>query len=371
MRILFISAFPPNKKTAGQNYTRLLLHDLSKDNEISLYYCTYPGHSVDIDSELDVNSCRRSLFHKVRNFFFFPFLFPFFTSKFSLRLLFKIRRISKSYDLLYFDFSQTFIYSLFVNHQNKVFMSHDVIYQMFSRKKYGAFFLNLVFIRLTENCLFRSAKKICCFSEKDKDLILKTYGKDSLVVSFYIDPLLSNLNTSELDIAEYFVLYGSWSRKENMHGLLWFLDNVYVRVSNKVKLVVIGGGLNDFAKRKIQFYSNIQYLGFVENPYPYIYQAKAVLAPLFMGAGVKVKVIESLAAGTPVIGTNIAFEGIKDFKVNGFSPMILACSSDEFVAKILELDVNVKIKTEIKEVFTSSYFNNKFINLMPYITKCK
>ena len=39
-------------------------------------------------------------------------------------------------------------------------------------------------------------------------------------------------------------------------------------------------------------------------------QSAAVIVPLFQGAGIKVKVIDSFTVGTPVIGTELAFEGL-------------------------------------------------------------
>ena len=58
-------------------------------------------------------------------------------------------------------------------------------------------------------------------------------------------------------------------------------------------------------------------LGFVDNPYKIMSESLGLIAPLFHGAGIKVKVIESLACGTPVIGTEVAFEGI-DFIENKY-----------------------------------------------------
>ena len=49
MKILFITAFPPNQKTAGQDYTRRLILDLvDKGNAISLFYTEYPNHLVEL-----------------------------------------------------------------------------------------------------------------------------------------------------------------------------------------------------------------------------------------------------------------------------------------------------------------------------------
>ena len=47
MKILFITAFPPCQKTAGQDYThRLILDLLSKGHEISVVYAEYPSHNA-------------------------------------------------------------------------------------------------------------------------------------------------------------------------------------------------------------------------------------------------------------------------------------------------------------------------------------
>ena len=44
MKILFITAFPPCQKTAGQDYTRRLILDLiEKGHEVYLIYAEYPA----------------------------------------------------------------------------------------------------------------------------------------------------------------------------------------------------------------------------------------------------------------------------------------------------------------------------------------
>ena len=47
IRILYITAFPPNQKTAGQDYSRRLILDLiKKGNVVDLIYVDYPKHVI-------------------------------------------------------------------------------------------------------------------------------------------------------------------------------------------------------------------------------------------------------------------------------------------------------------------------------------
>lgn len=52
--------------------------------------------------------------------------------------------------------------------------------------------------------------------------------------------------------------------------------------------------------------SNIQV--FFKNSYTNIAESQAFIAPIFQGARVKAKVTESLATGTSIIRTELAFE---------------------------------------------------------------
>lgn len=180
MKILYITAFPPCQKTAGQDYSRRLLCDfIDSGHKVSLIYAEYPEHSPELSEKIEVlrkvksslNNCLSKLkFH------------PFFTKRFDYETLAFIQSIVTDYDMLYFDFSQVHLYSLYINHPNKVLMCHDVIAQKFTRK--GR--LQLPWIKKSEESILRSASQIVTFSEKDCDFIKKTYGLESIHVNFYL-----------------------------------------------------------------------------------------------------------------------------------------------------------------------------------------
>lgn len=321
MTILYITAFPPNQKTAGQDYSRRLLDDLaSRGHKITLVYAEYPNHELEVDSQIKILA---KIKPSLKKCLALPFYNPFFTKRFDKGVLKQIQKIAANFNMLYFDFSQVHIYSLFVNHPDKVLMCHDVICQKFSRN--GRVFLP--WIKFCEKKLLRSSVKIVTFSHKDCSVIKNEYGLDSVAVNFYLKNGLFDYEKSGIDkIENKFCFYGAWNRAENSAGLEWFLEKICPKLSADFQFVVIGGGMAERLKSKISAYKNFKILGFVENPVVEIAKCQALVAPLFKGAGVKVKVIDALSSGTPVIGTEIAFEGIED---NSENPLFFAVDFSE------------------------------------------
>jgi glycosyltransferase involved in cell wall biosynthesis len=150
----------------------------------------------------------------------------------------------------------------------------------------------------------------------------------------------------------YFVFFANWMRRDNANGLSWFIENVLPGFNNSVDFLIIGSGLTGDLYRKISQLGNFKYLGFVDNPYNIIANARALISPLFSGAGVKVKVIEALACGTPVVGTPMSFEGLPE-KFTG--AMICANDPVEFVTLANNLQMDIKEKVSLKEDFLASY----------------
>ena len=323
-KILIISAFPPNQKTAGQDYTRRLILDLlDKGYSVSLFYSEYPEHKVELPSTVDIiGKFKPTLKNCIKKLNFHPF----FTKRFDFSILKKIKEVANEYDYLYFDFSQMHIYSYFIDHPNKILMCHDVIFQKYTRK--GKWQLPIV--RSSEKRLLKTGNSIITFSEKDCGLIKKEYGLDSISVNFYLKT--SRFKYKEESLEDYFCFYGAWNRPENYEALFWFLDEIYPTLRTDIKFCIIGGNLSDEHLNKIKCFNNIKYLGFVDNPVEELARCRALIAPLKKGAGVKVKVIDALTTGCPVIGSDVAFEGIVDNKETSLLNM---CSDNKDYAELI------------------------------------
>ncbi|WP_026839416.1 glycosyltransferase [Gillisia sp. JM1] len=91
----------------------------------------------------------------------------------------------------------------------------------------------------------------------------------------------------------------------NIHGITWFVEEVLDHVD--IKLQIAGGASNVLKKKLIN--SKIEYLGFVPDLSLNIIEADFILAPIFKGGGMKVKICEALMYGKNIIGTKEAFMG--------------------------------------------------------------
>jgi glycosyltransferase involved in cell wall biosynthesis len=364
-KILFVTAFPPSKKTGGQNFTRLLLKDLSENNRIDIVMFT---NELPFDCEItDNNVIVKKVFHvravnKLLNVVLCPCFFPVFTCRFNSIYLYKLWKIVRSgnYDIIFLNYSQTFMYGLFFRKHRKVLMSHDIIYQRHERKSNESKLL-LSFVSFSESFVLKHQKneRIFTFSDKDSNILRSKYGIESQVASFYID---APLNLTVEKLYPRIVLFGSWRRPENLEGLLWFLEHVYPSIKKDLDVLVVGGGLGSSVENDMKRYSNVHYLGFVEEPAKIIAESGMLIAPVFHGAGVKVKVIEALALGCHVVGTGVAFEGVSA----AYSKFTLpAETKEDFIRIINTHTTNVKDKTEFRRFFQSTYFNHsvaKYIN---------
>lgn len=311
-KLLFITPFVPSSRTAGQHYTLRLLDRLSRDYSIDICLFHYPDETVppSFGNARVVKSFTTSTVRMIGSALKIPLVHPIFSSRFRLDLIRFLLNNQTRYDFFYFDFCQTFIYSLLLR-KPAYLMAHDVVTQLFGRKRGLLNRLSAAFCRVSESIILKYSKAtILCFSVKDQKLITKYSGRHAIVVDFLIDERAGKLDYRKISLKQQLSFYGAWHRKENSQGLEWFIDNILPKLDDKLEVVVMGKGLPGPIKRKIDTCKNIKYLGFVENPYEVIAQCQALVAPLFEGAGVKVKVVEALACGTPVIGSAIAFEGI-------------------------------------------------------------
>ena len=353
-KILFITAFPPNQRTAGQDYSRRLIFDLvNKNFEVSLIYAEYPGHEVELPNAVQIlKFFKPSVFHCLKKLGFHPF----FTKRYDSQILRYIKERAHKFDVLYFDFSQIHIYSNYVPHPFKILMCHDVVFQKYMRR--GG--VQLPWIKKTEGSLLKTARHVIAFSSKDCILLERIYGVDAQRVNFYLKTGKFNYLKEYIGKEDSFCFYGAWNRSENYEALEWFIDTVYPKLIKKYKFKVIGGDLSDSMKKIIERTGDFQYLGFVNNPIAEIAKSVALIAPLKKGAGVKVKVIDALSSGTPVIGSDVAFEGIED---NINYKLFYRCATEDDYISVLENWTKKEIG--FRQIAADEFFSRYNANHLP------
>ena len=99
----------------------------------------------------------------------------------------------------------------------------------------------------------------------------------------------------------------------NVDGVRWFAREVYPLVRRAVpeaRFVVMGARPPASVRRLADEDPSIEVTGYVEDPRPYLERSAALIVPVRAGGGMRVKILEALARGIPIVSTTIGFEGI-------------------------------------------------------------
>ena len=127
----------------------------------------------------------------------------------------------------------------------------------------------------------------------------------------------------------------------NVNGLRWFLSEVFPIVQNEipdVQLTLIGKEAPDWLlnyKTK-----GLSVLGYVDKVQPYYNKASVNIAPLFVGGGIRIKILEAMAMELPVVATSLAAEGIKKTE----SGLFIADNKEDFAKSIIHLIKNPEFR---------------------------
>src|SRR5690606_8171471 len=114
-----------------------------------------------------------------------------------------------------------------------------------------------------------------------------------------------------------FIILGSLSWAPYAQSVHWFLENVwsaYAKSNPGVILYVVGSAPPPEVQRW-NGTNEVLVTGFVDDVMPLMHRCSAMVVPLLSGSGMRIKIVEAMAASLPVITTSVGVEGIE--AVNG------------------------------------------------------
>jgi glycosyltransferase involved in cell wall biosynthesis len=235
-----------------------------------------------------------------------------------------IRLKSNQYypDYIILEWTQTVlladkIRSVFSN-SKIIAIEQDITYQSFERKsrygtsaiKKGVYKIKYKNMLKSEVSALKECDLVLTLNVKDYDILRNSntdFNKLDYICPYYMD--LSGV-TPKFN-SKNIMFFGGMYRKENYESCIWFIENVFydlIKIDKSYKFYIVGHKPNE----KIMKYAsdNIIITGYVEDVKPFFEQAMCVVAPLVLGAGIKIKVLEGMSAGCVVITNDIGIEGI-------------------------------------------------------------
>lgn len=217
---------------------------------------------------------------------------------------------------------------------------HDITYQLYNslysnsnkllKFKYKKLMNNAL---INEKISFEKSDIIITLNKKDSKLLNKIYKKKSdIEIEMSIYNPLKNMKEKDMEIQnEKFKLLfvGVGTFLPNILGINFFIKDVLENI--EVELIIVGKGTEKNKEYWEKLNSKVTVVGTVDNLKEYYDSVDAVIAPIFIGGGMKVKIVEALSYGKTIFGTKEAFEGydLPFEKIGG-----ICNNADEFALKI-------------------------------------
>jgi polysaccharide biosynthesis protein PslH len=155
---------------------------------------------------------------------------------------------------------------------------------------------------------------------------------------------------------------GSLDWMPNQEGLLWFIDRVFPKVklqNENVTFHVAGRNAPDWLVDKIRG-KDVYFHGEIPDASRFVRDYGILVSPCFSGGGMRVKIIEAMTQGKPVVTTSIGAEGLNT--VNEMN-ILIGDSVTEFADHIDRLlkfpDFYMKIGTNALSFVRQNFDNMK------------
>jgi polysaccharide biosynthesis protein PslH len=203
-----------------------------------------------------------------------------------------------------------------------------------------------------ETKLYKNVNSFFCCSQSDyKKLIDLNHNKLSgYVIPNGIDITLKPFDTNPNKYqVKNLIFCGSLDYYPNKQGLLWFYYQVYPLIKKafpSILFTVVGNVKEMESYQRLACDPSVKFIGKVDNVVPFYERASVAVVPLLSGSGTRLKVLEAMSMGNPVVSTSIGAEGI-DCQHN--KHLLIADQPKDFAESVMVLLIQKEKFDSIRE----------------------
>jgi polysaccharide biosynthesis protein PslH len=194
---------------------------------------------------------------------------------------------------------------------------------------------------------YRCFDKVVFVSRHDEELVKKQAPSvSSDVVEGIIDTDYFTAkragSSSSLDL----IYVGTMWYYPNVHAMIWFVREVLPLVRKEAP----GATLTIVGEKPVKEVlalaraEGVRVTGRVPDVRPYMDKSAAYVAPLFIGSGIRSKILEALAMQIPVVSTRFAAEGLE---VTDDENILLADTPEGFVSSLVRLSKDAVLREKL------------------------
>ena len=218
--------------------------------------------------------------------------------------------------------------SIFVHHQLHFIYEQRCLESGASNSGYSQY--ARARMRMEEREYLKKFDRVITFSDTDERLLQEFCPEARVEASPFPspEPPIDQFRDNAGDEKSFCIL-ASEGNPPNVQGLDRFMREAWPLLKNhfpNLKIDIVGKW-NDARKKQIHAAEELNFLGFVPDLTEY-FRDKIMIVPIWIGSGIRTKILASWAAACPVITTSVGVEGLPGRPGEDY---LLADNADEFV----------------------------------------
>ena len=161
------------------------------------------------------------------------------------------------------------------------------------------------------------------------------------------------------------VFFIGFNNPFNVEGLNWFLSEVYPYLDKNLRILLVGSATKEIHVS----YTNVDIIQFVPNLDDIFKDIKVSVCPMFKGTGMKIKVVESMEKGIPVVCNERGVDGLPDKTECGCLVTEDPKEFAEYINKLVEDkefydEISEKIRKYYDKIFDREKYKNKINDIL-------
>ncbi len=249
-----------------------------------------------------------------------------------------------------------------------IYRAHNIEHEIWSRTAIMAHGLEKWYLKN----LSKRIKKFEVQTLNKYDLLVPITGRDGAILNKLgnkkpmhvsqtgIDSSVLIPNSKHLKHPTLFHI-GSLEWSPNQEGLIWFFEHCWDFIREKypdLQFFIAGRNAPAWFQKMLDL-PNVVFKGEVADAYEFINSKSIMVVPLFSGSGMRIKIIEGMALGKPIVTTAIGTEGIS---TTSGENIVVTEDADGFVQSISDLIENREYFNKISKN-AIEYIHENFDNL--------
>ena len=220
--------------------------------------------------------------------------------------------------------------------------THDLVFERIrSFKKYGVDYDGIVLSKKDELEIFQCYDYVLLIQKKDFEKVAQKMDSDRLLLVPH-PPFLEMTHVRETCTQ---VGYVASQYQPNIDGLKWFIDNVWRTILKKYNLTLnVYGNIGTAFYEPTKKIKNILFHGFTEDLIEAYKGMDIIINPVRCGAGLKIKNVEALGFGIPLMTTSHGASGMEDGVSTAF---LVADTPKEFTAAFDRIIKDFAFRTQM------------------------